>query len=188
MSSQGDGHLYWTIMQVDQWHLLIAATDQGLCFLQFLSQPPSGYTEDEAWTDLWRWSRKHAPKLEGVSQKELLQPYMEQVAQFLRGEREAFTVPLDLRGTPFQRKVWEALLQIPHGHTRNYSEVAASLDQSRAVRAVGTAIGANPVLVVVPCHRVLGKNGALTGYRGGLPNKESLLRLEKSLGIASNRQ
>ncbi|MFC5450933.1 methylated-DNA--[protein]-cysteine S-methyltransferase [Paenibacillus aestuarii] len=188
MSNQASGRLYWTIMQADNWHLLIAATDQGLCFLQFLIQPPSRYTEDEAWTDLVKWARIHAPKLEWVSQTEPLQPYMEQVAQFLRGERGAFTVPLDLRGTPFQRRVWEALLQIPHGHTRNYSEVAASLEQSLAVRAVGTAIGANPVLIVVPCHRVLGKNGALTGYRGGLPNKESLLLLEKSLSFASQHQ
>ncbi|MNY76374.1 Methylated-DNA--protein-cysteine methyltransferase, inducible [compost metagenome] len=75
--------------------------------------------------------------------------------------------------------MWAALNDISHGETVSYSQVAQSLDKSSAVRAVGTAIGANPVLIVVPCHRVVGKDGALIGYRGGLPNKEKLLRLEK---------
>ncbi|MNG17458.1 Methylated-DNA--protein-cysteine methyltransferase, inducible [compost metagenome] len=105
-------------------------------------------------------------------------PYIQQLDEYLSGKRSEFSLPLDLRGTGFQQGVWAALNDISHGETVSYSQVAESLGKSNAVRAVGTAIGANPVLIVVPCHRVVGKNGALTGYRGGLLNKEKLLKLE----------
>lgn len=87
-------------------------------------------------------------------------------------------VPLDLHGTPFQRAVWQALLAIPFGRTKTYGEVAAQVSASAAPRATGTAVGRNPVSILVPCHRVIGANGSLTGYAGGLPRKESLLQHE----------
>ncbi len=87
-------------------------------------------------------------------------------------------IELDLHGTPFQQAVWRSLLNIGHGRTRSYGEIAAQVGSPSAVRAAGAAIGANPVGVIVPCHRVIGSNGSLTGYAGGLPRKEALLRHE----------
>ena len=103
----------------------------------------------------------------------------EQLGAYFRAERQAFELPLDLTsGTPFQQLVWHALLGIASGHTRSYGEVAKGIQRPAAVRAVGTAIGRNPLSVFVPCHRVLGAGGALTGYAGGLDRKAALLRLE----------
>jgi methylated-DNA-[protein]-cysteine S-methyltransferase len=92
--------------------------------------------------------------------------------------RSSFTVPLDPQGTPFQRAVWQALRGIPAGQTTTYGAVAAKAGSARAVRAAGAAIGRNPLSILVPCHRVLGRDGALTGYAGGLARKQALLRLE----------
>jgi len=102
-----------------------------------------------------------------------------QLHEYLEGKRRTFDVPLDLRGTPFQQAVWNQLLRIPYGETRSYSEVAASIGRPTALRAVGRAVGANPVSIVIPCHRVIGKDGSLVGYGGGLPLKERLLALEQ---------
>ena len=102
-----------------------------------------------------------------------------QLAEYFAGKRKNFTVPLDLRGTPFQRNVWEALLAIPFGETRSYGELARQLGNSRAARAVGAATGKNPVSIVVPCHRLIGATGKLTGFAGGLGAKMRLLALEQ---------
>src|SRR5439155_18130327 len=91
------------------------------------------------------------------------------------GERIHFTCPLDLHGTAFQIEVWEALYRIPYGETRTYAEIARAIGRPAAVRAVGAANGANPVAILVPCHRVIGSNGTLTGYGGGLAHKKWLL-------------
>jgi len=102
----------------------------------------------------------------------------EQLADYFAGRRHDFTVPLDLQGTPFQRAVWQALLRIDSGQTRTYGEIAQAVGSPSAVRAAGAAIGRNPASVVVPCHRVVGRDGSLTGYAGGLPRKQALLTLE----------
>ncbi len=107
-------------------------------------------------------------------------PYARELTDYLEGRRSSFTVPHDLKGTAFQRAVWEALGRIPYGQTVTYSDIAQEVGRPAAVRAVGAAIGANPVMIVVPCHRVIGKNGALTGFRGGLGMKTRLLELERS--------
>ena len=105
--------------------------------------------------------------------------------QYLRGERDGFDLPLDLSGgTPFQQEVWQALLAIGRGATRSYGELSQHLGRPRAVRAVGAAVGRNPLSVVVPCHRVLGADGSLTGYAGGLGRKVALLTLENALASA----
>jgi methylated-DNA-[protein]-cysteine S-methyltransferase len=101
-----------------------------------------------------------------------------QLREYFEGARESFDLPLALRGTEFQRAVWDALLGIPYGHTSTYGAVAKRLGRPAASRAVGASIGRNPVAVVVPCHRVLGSGGALTGYAGGLDRKRGLLALE----------
>jgi methylated-DNA-[protein]-cysteine S-methyltransferase len=94
-------------------------------------------------------------------------------------------LPFDLRGTPFQRRVWLALLRIPRGGTRSYAQIAAEIGAPQAVRAVGAAVGRNPLSVIVPCHRVLGSDGSLTGYAGGLERKRQLLALEARVAQAT---
>lgn len=102
----------------------------------------------------------------------------EKFAAYERGELAVFDVPLALHGTPFQREVWQALLSLGFGQSATYSAIAAKIGRPKAVRAVGAAVGRNPVSVIVPCHRVLGADGSLTGYAGGLERKRALLRIE----------
>ena len=102
----------------------------------------------------------------------------EQLAAYFAGELTVFDLPLDLRGTDFQRRVWAALREIPYGRTRTYGELATALGAPSASRAVGLANGRNPISIVVPCHRVVGASGSLTGYAGGVDRKRALLDLE----------
>lgn len=102
-----------------------------------------------------------------------------QITEYLNGQRREFDFPYALQGTEFQRKVWRALCAIPYGETRTYGEVAAAVGNPKACRAVGMANHCNPILIAVPCHRVIGANGKLVGYGSGLDMKEALLRLEK---------
>jgi methylated-DNA-[protein]-cysteine S-methyltransferase len=101
-----------------------------------------------------------------------------ELKEYFAGERNAFTVPLDMKGTNFQKQVWEALLGIPFGETRTYGQLANQLGNPKATRAVGAANGRNPLAIVVPCHRVIGFSGKLTGFAGGLEAKAHLLNLE----------
>jgi methylated-DNA-[protein]-cysteine S-methyltransferase len=102
-----------------------------------------------------------------------------QLDEFFAGTRREFDLPLDMHGTEFQKRVWERLLAIPFGETRTYSEIAKQLGDEKATRAVGAANGRNPVSIVVPCHRVIGASGQLTGFAGGLEAKAYLLQLER---------
>jgi methylated-DNA-[protein]-cysteine S-methyltransferase len=104
---------------------------------------------------------------------------VEQLRAYFAGELTAFDLDLDLQGTEFQRRVWRALLTIPYGETRSYGEIAAQIGAPGAARAVGLANGHNPIAIIVPCHRVIGANGSLTGFGGGLGRKRTLLDLEK---------
>jgi len=104
---------------------------------------------------------------------------LNQLREYLRGERRIFTLPQDLRGTPFQTSVWHAVEEIPYGILQTYGDVARRIDRASATRAVGQAVGANPLALVIPCHRVVGSSGGLVGYHGGLPLKERLLALEQ---------
>jgi len=105
-----------------------------------------------------------------------------QLAEYFSGARVAFDVPLAFDGTPFQVKVWQALLTIPYGETRSYGAIARQIGRPTAVRAVGAANGRNPISIMAPCHRVVGASGALTGFAGGLEAKRVLLELEASAG------
>lgn len=107
----------------------------------------------------------------------LLESCEEQLWEYFKGERRRFDMPLDMEGTAFQRQVWQALMQIPYGKTVTYAELAEKIGRPNAARAVGGACGANPIAIIVPCHRVLGKNG-LTGYAYGLDAKKTLLKIE----------
>ena len=109
---------------------------------------------------------------------ELLGEARSQLNQYFAGTRKTFDLPLHFGGTEFQHAVWEALLDIPYGETRTYGQIAAAIGRPKAVRAVGQAIGSNPIGILVPCHRVIGKDGTLTGFGGGLEVKEKLLKGE----------
>jgi len=109
----------------------------------------------------------------------LLQESVRQLSFYFAGKLREFDIPLEFEGTEFQRRVWHSLTQIPYGATRSYGELAATIGAPTAVRAVGAANGANPLAIVVPCHRVIGTNGKLVGYGGGLPLKKRLLELER---------
>lgn len=103
----------------------------------------------------------------------------EELQAYFRGDRTQFDIPLELHGTMFQKKVWEALLMIPYGETRSYQDIAISIGSSKSCRAIGGANHQNPIAIIIPCHRVIGKNQKLTGYAGGIDKKEFLLDLEK---------
>jgi methylated-DNA-[protein]-cysteine S-methyltransferase len=105
-----------------------------------------------------------------------------QLNDYFAGKRKTFSVPFDFVGTPFQKRVWQALTTIQFGETPSYGEIARQIGRPKAARAVGAAVGRNPISIMVPCHRVIGSNGKLTGFAGGLGTKESLLRLESNEG------
>lgn len=109
----------------------------------------------------------------------LLLKTREEIAQYFNGGRKTFSIPLKPEGTAFQKKVWEALLEIPYGQTRSYKDVAFFINHPRAFRAVGGANHNNPISILIPCHRVIGSSGKLTGYGGGLDRKQALLDLEQ---------
>lgn len=113
-----------------------------------------------------------------VAETELLAAAYKQLTEYLNGERKEFTLPLNPSGTPFQKKVWEVLRSIPYGETLSYKEVAEKAGNPKASRAVGMANNRNPIPVIIPCHRVIGADGKLVGYGGGLPTKVKLLTLE----------
>lgn len=102
-----------------------------------------------------------------------------QFTEYEKGVRKSFDLPLHIKGTEFQKKVWNALLEIPYGETRSYQDIAIRIGNPKAVRAVGGACNRNPIGIIIPCHRVVGKNGSLTGYAGGLDYKKMLLEHEK---------
>ena len=146
--------------------LLLAASEQGLAGLWFEDQQ---HRPDAQTVAGWSIDPGH-PVLRRAAQ---------QLSAYFSGETKPFDLPLDLSaGTAFQQAVWRALLAIPSGQTASYGQIAQHCGRASAVRAVGAAIGRNPVGIVVPCHRVLGAGGALTGYAGGLPRKSALLTLE----------
>ena len=150
--------------------MYIAATSKGLCFVGSQNSP---------FEEVSKWAEKAFPGSQLEENIEILRPYLEQIMEYLEGGRKDFTLSFDYNGTAFQQAVWKALCEIPYGQTKSYSDVANHINKPTAVRAVGAAIGKNPILITVPCHRVLGKNGSLTGFRGGLEMKKQLLELEQ---------
>ena len=165
-----DNSIVQTTFQSPLGPMIIAATDKGLAGLWFEGQKhlPPQLVKPVVW-----------PSEPGHP---VLQKAAAQLTEYFAGERTGFDLPLDLAyGTPFQQSVWQALLAIPQGGTSSYGEVSQRIGKPAAVRAVGAAIGRNPLSVIVPCHRVVGAKGALTGYAGGLHRKTALLKLEGAL-------
>ena len=113
-----------------------------------------------------------------VSPNELTQRCKQQLAEYFSGKQKVFNLPLDHQGTNFQKTVWDCLIKIPFGRVTSYGDIAALINNPKAVRAVGAANGKNPIAIIVPCHRVIGSNGTLTGYAGGLDRKAWLLTHE----------
>lgn len=140
---------------------------------------------DQGLTGLWFLDQRHAPAWLGTDLPEspthpVLARTARQLDAYFAGQRRSFDLPLDLTtmGTSFQQAVWQALCGIPCGETISYGELGRRIGRANAVRAVGAAVGRNPVSIIVPCHRVVGANGSLTGYAGGLHRKAALLKLE----------
>lgn len=148
--------------------VLVATTDKGICKIAF------GDDEVALVDDL----RSEFASAELIGDPERLAAFIEQIDAYLRGKRQRFDLPLDIAATAFQQRVWEALRRIPYGETRSYSQIAEAVGSPRAVRAVANACASNPVALAIPCHRVVHKDGALTGYRWGTARKAVLLDTE----------
>jgi O-6-methylguanine DNA methyltransferase len=166
----------WASMRSRFGVIRVATTPRGVCKITL---------GKETAEDFLGWLERHvgfAPRKPERSGLVVLA--LDQIAGYLQGERREFDLPLDLRGTDFQRRVWAAVAAIQYGETRTYAQVARAIGKPLAVRAVGAANGANPLPLVVPCHRVLGSDGSLTGYGGGLDVKRKLLDMEsRSEGV-----
>jgi methylated-DNA-[protein]-cysteine S-methyltransferase len=147
--------------------LFLAASDRGLVRLEFAGRVMKLDSKKF-------WLRESRPALA---------PYLRELEEYFDGKRHDFSMPLDLRGTPFQLACWHALLQIPYGETRTYADIARAIGHPTAFRAVGMANNRNPIAIVVPCHRVIATGGSLCGYGGGLDIKRKLLDLECAHGF-----
>ena len=158
-------NLAWKTIESPVGELRLFASDKGLVAILWENDSPRRVRLGEAVVD-----DRHPVLVETEKQ----------LGEYFAGKRKTFSVALDMRGTRFQKNVWEALVAIPFGETRSYGQLALQLGNPRASRAVGAANGRNPVSIIVPCHRVIGSSGKLTGFAGGLDTKARLLGLEKS--------
>jgi methylated-DNA-[protein]-cysteine S-methyltransferase len=163
--------IYYDELSSPLGQLLLAATDSGMHGIYF--EEHRHFKGKDGW-------------LHNPAHPVLLQAGR-QLQEFFAGTRSDFDLPLDLQGTPFQRSVWQQLLAIPYGVTTSYAQHAQNVGRPKATRAVGAAIGRNPLSIVVPCHRVVGSNGAHTGYAGGLERKRALLEFEAQCADGEGR-
>jgi methylated-DNA-[protein]-cysteine S-methyltransferase len=162
-------NFYYSRIESPVGRLLMVASEQALVRLEFERAP------------------REVPR-DWVENQERTAVYVREMGEYFAGQRTEFSFPLDLRGTEFQKRCWQALLEIPYGETRSYADIAGAVGSPRGFRAVGLANNRNPIAIVVPCHRVLASDGSLCGYGGGLDVKEFLLKLEsqkKTLAAAS---
>ena len=163
-------NIYHTVVACPMGRLLVAATDQGVCSVKL------GNSDPALEADL----RAEYPTANHEQDGGHLAVWAAEILSYLDGEKTGLDLPLDIQATAFQQQVWQMLRTIPYGETRTYQQVAQALGKDSSSRAVGTACGANPVALVIPCHRVLRKDGGLGGYRWGLERKESLLDMEQA--------
>jgi len=152
--------------------VFVASTKKGVCKVDFLTSKEAFLKSlrDEFRGDIVRDDRKN-------------QRVLTQLRKYLKGERKHFNCPLDMRGTPFEKKVWAALKRIPYGKTRSYKDIAKTIGHPKAFRAVGNANGSNSIPLIIPCHRVIESNGGLGGFGHGIKVKRNLLNLERVHGI-----
>src|SRR5579862_5544096 len=163
--------LHWCSVASPCGDCIVMATGTGVCW----TGTPGTPVDDGL---IWVHRRLAVGRVVGGEKIVPLQQAADELRRYFAGERVQFTCPLDLHGTEFQMQVWRELCRIPYGETRSYGEIAYNIGRPNASRAVGAANGASPVAIIVPCHRVIGSNGTLTGYGGGLPTKSWLLTLE----------
>ena len=156
---------YYTEMESPVGELTLVADKNSLCCIYFPNQKPD---------------RKKFPEVEKTDSNRVLKSAVKQLNQYFSGKKVDFELPLRPVGTRFQEQVWKALKSIKYGKTVSYGDIAKKIKKPKAVRAVGAAIGKNPLSIIVPCHRVIGANGKLTGFAGGLSTKEFLLDLEST--------
>lgn len=170
-TSENGAIMYLARIDTPLGTMVAAATQKGLAMLEF----EDGERPDAQLARVRRASKEDI--MSGANA--IIEQTEDELGRYFAGELRGFTLPLQTSGTPFQERVWAALRAIPYGTTRSYSEQARAIDAPDAVRAVARANGDNPLTIVVPCHRVIGANGKLTGYGGGLWRKEYLLGLEQ---------
>jgi methylated-DNA-[protein]-cysteine S-methyltransferase len=167
-----DPHMVYTEATSAHGRVYLAATERGLAGMWFADQ--------RHLPDISSWTRS-----DDTTKLPIIQEAFKQLQAYFAGKLQQFDLPLDLSaGTAFQQSVWQSILAIPYGKTATYSAVSRALGKPLAVRAVGTATGRNPIGIIVPCHRVMGADGSLTGYAGGLERKEAFLTLEGALTVA----
>lgn len=152
--------------------MLACVSDSGLFLFEF--------TDRKKYENQLKSLRKYSKTEMVLGTHKFLRTLQNQIDEFFSGKREEFDIPLFPNGTEFQKKVWDSLLTIPYGKTVSYSDIAKNIGNPKAVRAVANAIGANKIAIIIPCHRVIGADGTLTGYGGGLDKKKYLLNIEKN--------
>lgn len=152
--------------------LRVVSSDKGLAYLELPHANGRGFGG---------WQARHAPDARVVDRRTPNDAVIDQLLEYTAGERRLFEIDLDLRATPFQKAVYKHVAKIGYGETVSYSEIAEAMEKPKAVRAVGAANGANPIPLVIPCHRVIARGGALQGYAGGLDLKARLLAMEQAL-------
>ena len=152
--------------------LRVASSDKGLCYIELPNESGRGFGG---------WRKTHAPDATVVERRTPNDAAIDQILEYAAGERREFEIDLDLRATEFQKAVYKYVAKIGYGETLSYSDIANAMGKPKAVRAVGAANGANPIPLIVPCHRVIARGGALQGYAGGLDLKAKLLAMEQAL-------
>lgn len=162
--------IYYTILQWDEYEVYLAATVSGLIRI-------ATGTEGEA--ELKAWLERHFPDCDLHYDQTKMSEYKKDISDYLHGKKESFESDMQLVGTDFQKEVWLELQKIAYGEVRSYADIANNIGRPKAVRAVASAIGKNPLLFIVPCHRIVRKDGSLSGFRAGTEVKEKLLQLEQ---------
>lgn len=161
--------VYYTVFHWNEYDIYVAATEGGLCFI---------CTGTEGKEELKIWQKKHFSERMLLKDEAKMAKYTTEINNYLLGKTKKITSALQLCGTPFQKEVWNELRKIPYGEVRTYTNIAEKLNRPEAVRAIANAIGKNPLLFIVPCHRVIRKDGNLSGFRAGVDVKKQLLQLE----------
>ena len=173
--------IYFSTLHSSVGWLTLARTKKGLCRIDF-------GREETGLKRLRSWAQKHFLNNRIARDDQALADVKAQLEQYFAGKRKAFDCELQLIGTAFQKMVWSALMDIPYGEVRSYKEVAQAIGSPKAVRAVGSANHCNTISIIVPCHRVIGSNGALIGYASGLEKKRKLLALEGALHLCDRKK
>ena len=154
----------------------VAATEAGICAVGIGTRQPDAF---------FAWLARHLGPERLREDPDALSPALAQLREYFSRIRREFELPLQVQGTPFQKAVWAQISRIPYGATTTYGEIARAVGRPKAARAVGAAVGANPLSIFIPCHRVVGADGSLTGYGGGLEMKAALLQLEGVLLLST---